>query len=117
MRQHAALGATILEPIAAYAEVLPIVRQHHAWFDGTGYPDGLAGEAISQGARIFSVADVYDALNSDRPYRRGLPRESVIDYIRELSGRQFDPKVVDAFLRLAAEGADRPTGDDEAWAG
>jgi putative nucleotidyltransferase with HDIG domain len=113
MRQHAGVGASILEPITAYREVIPIVGQHHEWFDGNGYPAGLAGESISLGARIFSVADVYDALRSDRPYRVGQDREKVIAYIRERSGTQFDPRVVAAFLRVMedaerAEGAKAP---------
>jgi putative nucleotidyltransferase with HDIG domain len=103
MRQHPGVGATILEPIGAYAEAIPIVGQHHEWFDGTGYPGGLAGEAINEGARIFAVADVYDALRSDRPYRAGLDRDRVIAYIRERSGSQFDPKVVEAFLAVIAQ--------------
>jgi putative nucleotidyltransferase with HDIG domain len=100
MQGHVTLGARILEPIAAYAEVIPILLQHHESFDGSGYPVGLAGEAIDLGARIFGVADVFDALLSDRPYRRGLDREEVIRYIRDRSGRQFDPRVVEAFLEV-----------------
>jgi putative nucleotidyltransferase with HDIG domain len=111
MREHSRLGASILEPIAAYAEVIPIVRQHHECFDGTGYPEGLTGEAISLGARIFAVADVYDALGSDRPYRAGIPPAQVREYIRKESGRQFDPRVVEAFLRVMEEdGPERETG-------
>jgi putative nucleotidyltransferase with HDIG domain len=102
MREHPRKGARILEPIPAYAEVIPIVLQHHEWFDGTGYPDGLAGEAISLGGRIFAVADVYDALTSDRPYRAGLSRERAIESIEQGSGRQFDPRVVEAFLAVMA---------------
>lgn len=102
MREHPRKGARILEPIPAYAEVIPIVLQHHEWFDGTGYPDGLAGEAISLGGRIFAVADVYDALTSDRPYRAGLGRERAIESIEQGAGRQFDPRVVEAFLAVMA---------------
>jgi putative nucleotidyltransferase with HDIG domain len=100
MRLHVHVGARILEPIASYAGVIPIVQQHHEWFDGTGYPDGLAGEAISLGARIFAVADCFDALVSDRPYRPGMERERVIEIIKQGSGRQFDPTVVQAFLAV-----------------
>jgi HD-GYP domain-containing protein (c-di-GMP phosphodiesterase class II) len=102
MRQHVRIGARILAPIAAYAEAIPIVLQHHEWYDGGGYPDGLRGEAISLGARIFALADVYDALKSERPYRGALAREQVIEQIKQGSGRQFDPKVVAAFLELMA---------------
>lgn len=105
MREHASVGASILEPIGAYAEVIPVVRQHHERFDGTGYPDGLGRQAIDLRARIFSVADVYDALRSDRPYRAGQDRATVIDYIRAGSGTQFDPEIVEVFCRVMA---DRP---------
>ncbi len=100
MRLHVRIGARILEPIAAYADVIPIVLQHHEWFDGTGYPDGLSGETISPGARIFAVADCFDALISDRPYRPGMERERVIEIIKQGAGRQFDPRVVQAFLEV-----------------
>jgi putative nucleotidyltransferase with HDIG domain len=98
MRQHPELGVRILEPLAAYAPMLPIVLQHHERFNGSGYPHGLAGEAISLGARIFAVADVFDAMSSDRPYRAALPRDQVIAYIAGQSDRMFDPRVVQAFL-------------------
>jgi putative nucleotidyltransferase with HDIG domain len=103
MREHVRMGARILEPIAAYAEVLPIVLQHHEAYDGTGYPDGLAGETISLGGRIFAVADFFDALISDRPYRAGLDRERVIEFIKQGAGQRFDPKVVQAFLEVMAQ--------------
>jgi len=103
MREHPRLGARILEPIPAYADVIPIVLHHHEWFDGTGYPDGLAGEAISLRARIFAVADVFDALRSDRPYRAGFEQEHVIAIITQGAGRQFDPRVVEAFLKVMAQ--------------
>lgn len=103
MRLHVRIGARILEPIAAYADVIPVVLHHHEWFDGTGYPDGLAGEAISLGARIFAVADCFDALVSDRPYRAGMERERVIEIIKQGAGRQFDPKVVQAFLEVMSQ--------------
>ena len=103
MHKHPSLGARILEPIAAYSEVIPIVLQHHEFYDGSGYPNGLTGEAISLGARIFIVADTYDALTSDRPYRKALDRKSAIKYIKEEAGIKFDPKVVEAFLEVMAK--------------
>ena len=92
MQDHVRIGIRILEPIAAFREALPIVAQHHEWFNGAGYPNHLAGENISLQARIFAVADVFDALTSDRPYRNGLPREQALQMIQEKSGTQFDPK-------------------------
>jgi putative nucleotidyltransferase with HDIG domain len=100
MREHVRMGARILEPIAAFADVIPIVLQHHEWFDGTGYPDGLVGSDIHLAARIFAVADCFDSLNSDRPYRSSLGREQATAYIVKGSGGQFDPKVVKAFLAV-----------------
>ncbi len=103
MREHVRIGARILEPIPGFAECIPIVLQHHEWFDGSGYPDGLAGGAISLHARIFAVADCYDALASDRPYRPGWDRDRVVHYIMEKAGKQFDPRVVEAFLDVVAQ--------------
>lgn len=103
MQGHVTLGAKILEPIAAYATVVPMVLQHHESFDGTGHPQGLVGESIHFGARILAVADVADALSTDRPYRQAMDRESVIAYIRERRGRQFDPRVVEAFLQVLTQ--------------
>ncbi len=88
----------ILEPISAYEDVLPIVSQHHEKFNGKGYPYGLSGEDISLGARILAVADVYDAVVSDRPYRDGWVEEKAIKMITGEAGSHFDPKVVKAFL-------------------
>lgn len=103
MNRHVTMGARILEPIAAYAKVIPIVLQHHECFDGKGYPDGLAGEAISLGARIFAVADRFEALTSERPYRKALHHKHAVQYIKKRAGTEFDPKVVQAFLESLAE--------------
>lgn len=98
IKEHPVIGAKILEPIDAYADVIPIILQHHERFDGNGYPYGLSGKELTLGARILSVADVYDALVSNRPYRQGWVEEKGIRLIIDESGKQFDPKVVDAFL-------------------
>jgi putative nucleotidyltransferase with HDIG domain len=103
MREHVRIGARILEPIEAYAGIVPVVLHHHEYYDGSGYPDGLEGESIDLGARIFSVVDHYDALISDRPYRAGLSREKVIGFIKQDSGIKYDPKVVKAFLEVMAQ--------------
>ena len=100
IKKHPSIGARILEPIASYKEIIPIVLQHHERYDGKGYPGGLSGDEIDLGARILSVADVYDALKSDRPYRQGWAFERVVDLITEEAGRQFDPNVVKAFLEI-----------------
>ncbi len=100
IQEHPRKGERILEPIAAYAHVVPIVLQHHEWLNGKGYPDGLAREDISLGARILAVADVFDALISDRPYRKGMELGRTLEIIKQESGTQFDPKVVQAFLEV-----------------
>jgi putative nucleotidyltransferase with HDIG domain len=100
MRKHPELGAKILEPITAYRAVIPLVLYHHENYNGNGYPEGLSGERIPLGARIFALADVYDALASDRPYRHALEQREVLDYIKSGSGTEFDPKVTEAFLEV-----------------
>ena len=103
IKKHPEIGANILQPIAAYADVIPIVRQHHERWDGSGYPDGLAGDQIHPHARIFAVADVYDAMISDRPYRPGMAIEEVIRTIVAGDGAEFEPAVVAAFLGVMTE--------------
>ena len=100
IKKHPSMGARILEPIASYKDIIPMVLQHHERYDGKGYPGGLSGDEIDIGARILAVADVYDALKSDRPYREGWAVERVVDLITEEAGRQFDPDVVEAFLEI-----------------
>jgi putative nucleotidyltransferase with HDIG domain len=112
IRQHPRTGLRILEPIEAFADLLPMVGQHHEKFDGSGYPDGLAGEAINFGARIMAVADVFDALSSDRPYRVGLKPDQVLRIIKDDSGSHFDPRVVAALVKVLEQ--DRHQQKDKA---
>jgi putative nucleotidyltransferase with HDIG domain len=102
MKQHTTKGVEILRPIAAFERLLPIVGQHHERWDGRGYPDGLAGMAIARTARVLAVADVYDALRSDRPYRPGRDELEVLQIITDGAGSHFDPAAVDAFLTVIA---------------
>ena len=113
MRRHPSKGAEILEPIPNLQKVIPIVSQHHERFDGKGYPHGLSGEDISLHARILALADVVDALISDRPYRPGWSREKVLAYTRENSGLQFDPTVVEAYHRIEAGRSGNAPADTE----
>jgi putative nucleotidyltransferase with HDIG domain len=99
VKKHPGLGAQILEPIAAYASVLELVLQHHERFDGSGYPGGLVGMETTEGARILGVADTFDAMTSDRPYRKGMQISKSLEIIRSERSRSFDPEVVDAFFR------------------
>ncbi|UCE41501.1 MAG: HD domain-containing protein [Candidatus Aminicenantes bacterium] len=99
IQKHPSLGARILEPISAYTDTMHIVLQHHENYDGTGYPDGLAGEEISIYSRILAIADRFEAMTAGRPYRKGLPPGEAAKFIQKYSGTQFDPALVDAFLR------------------
>jgi PAS domain S-box-containing protein/putative nucleotidyltransferase with HDIG domain len=103
IRKHPLHAYAMLSPIEYLRPALDIPYCHHEKWDGTGYPRGLKGEEIPLAARIFAVADVYDALTSDRPYRPAWTKEAVISYIRRQRGRHFDPQVVDAFLTLMAQ--------------
>jgi HD-GYP domain-containing protein (c-di-GMP phosphodiesterase class II) len=105
MRTHPQKAREMLGAIDFLAPALDIPWCHHERWDGTGYPRGLAGEAIPLPARIFSVVDVYDALTSDRHYRPGWSHQQAIDYIREETGLQFDPRVVKAFFSLIGRGS------------
>ncbi|HEX9367740.1 MAG TPA: HD domain-containing phosphohydrolase [Vicinamibacterales bacterium] len=98
MKRHAPIGADILSSIDFPYPVVPIVRHHHENWDGTGYPDGLTGAAIPLGARILSVVDCFDALTSDRPYRRRMTEQDALKIIVDRRGIMYDPVVVDAFL-------------------
>jgi putative nucleotidyltransferase with HDIG domain len=98
MKRHAPIGAEILSSIEFPYPVVPIVRHHHENWDGTGYPDGLIGTAIPLGARILSVVDCFDALTSDRPYRRRMTEVQALAIVKERRGTMYDPAVVDAFI-------------------
>lgn len=108
MREHPVVGSRIVSPLEFFAEGALIIRHHHERQDGSGYPAGLSGEAIPLGARIVAVADVYDALTSDRPYRKSLGRAEALSRIEEAAERLLDPRVVSTFLRLAADGCPDP---------
>jgi len=102
IQKHPEIGAKILEPVEFLRNIVPCVRHHHEWFDGcdAGYPDRLRGERIPLPSRVILVADTVEAMTSDRPYRNALPIEVVVTELHKYSGSQFDPKVVEAFLRL-----------------
>lgn len=102
VKRHAADGANMLSHASATGVVTSAVRHHHERFDGTGYPDGLEGEAISLAARIIAVVDAYVAMTSDRPHREAKPDEAARDELRIGRGTQFDPRIVDAFLNVLA---------------
>jgi len=100
MRQHPMIGAQIVAPFEFFAGAALVIRHHHERWDGTGYPDGLAAAAIPFGARIVAVADVFDALTSDRPYRAALSRDAALAYLAAEAGHTLDADVVAALLGL-----------------
>ncbi len=100
MKSHTTKGAAILETIPGLEQVVPIVRSHHERWDGGGYPDGLAGEQIPTLARVVAVADAFDAMTTDRPYRLGMSADDAIARIEKGAGAQFDSDCADAFVRL-----------------
>ncbi len=103
MKQHPAIGQAIVKPVRSLAKLGDLVRYHHEKYDGSGYPDGLKGDAIPMGARILTVADTWDAMVTDRPYRKRLSLEDAKGELKRHAGKQFDPQVVDAFLRFIEE--------------
>ena len=103
MRRHPLIASEILKSIQYLTPVLSIPRSHHEKWDGSGYPDGLRGESIPLFARIFAFADVYDALTSDRPYRRAWAQADAVAYIAEQSGSHFDPSIVPVFIGMISE--------------
>ena len=103
IREHVEIGRRILEPMPGFADCMPVLLHHHERFDGTGYPYGLAGEQISLHGRIFAVADCFDAVVSDRPYRPGMLPARAIEIITQGSGTHFDPRIVETFLRIISK--------------
>ena len=100
MKTHSVAGADVIRDIKYFAAGTDIIRHHHERWDGTGYPDQIGGEEIPEGARIMAVADAFDAMTSNRPYRQALGRSSALRELQSFSGTQFDPKVVSAFTRI-----------------
>ena len=105
MHSHTVIGADILarSALPAADAARAIARHHHERWDGSGYPDGLAGEAIPLAARVAALADVYDALTHERPYKRAWPHGDAIAYIAGVRGTQFDPRLAELFLAMMAE--------------
>lgn len=102
MQRHAEIGATILGEVDAYSEIALNVRYHHERIDGTGYPEGVVGDAIPLTSRIISVADTYSAMTTDRPYRNGMDPEKAISILQSVRGTQLDSEIVDAFCAILA---------------
>ncbi len=104
IKEHPNIGVSILEPIEELKDAMLGVKYHHERYDGHGYPEGLKGEQIPLVASIISVADTFDAMTTDRPYRQGLSKERAIEEMRQISGKQLSPQVVSVFIELYREG-------------
>ncbi len=100
MKQHSIIGENILKPLRSMSKLSALVRHHHELYDGTGYPDGLKGENIPLAARILTIADIYDAITTDRPYRKALSKEEAIKTIKSYAGNKLDPKIVEIFIEV-----------------
>jgi len=104
IKEHPLIGANIIKNLGFWDREINIIKCHHERFDGNGYPDGIKGKDIPMLSRILSVADVYDALASDRPYRTRMDEKSILKYLQEGAGTQFDPEIVEVFLKLYNQG-------------
>lgn len=115
IQKHPEIGAKILEPVEFLHSIVPCVRHHHEWYDGctSGYPDRLAGDQIPLPSRVIVVADTVEAMTSDRPYRKALSLDVVVSEMHKFSGTQFDPIVVDAFLKLLEDEGDAFISKDQ----
>jgi HD-GYP domain-containing protein (c-di-GMP phosphodiesterase class II) len=100
IKKHPQIGVDIIRPIQSLQSIIPLLLYHHERWDGKGYPFGLKKENIPLGARIVAIADVYQALVSDRPYRRAYPKRKAMEMIKENSGTHFDPDIVDVFINI-----------------
>lgn len=101
---HVTIGSQIISKVPDFCELAPIIYSHHEWYNGRGYPEGLAGEEIPFGARIIAVADAFEAMTANRVYRRAMPKEMAVAELIKGSGTQFDPKIVNVFLEIIQEG-------------
>jgi len=107
IKKHPLVGEGIIQPIELLQPIRPLIRHHHEWYNGKGYPDGLSGKNIPLGARILAVADAYDAMKSDRPYRKALTEETAIHELKRGSDTQFDPKILEVFLEILEQNSER----------
>jgi putative nucleotidyltransferase with HDIG domain len=99
IKKHPDIGANIVKNVEYYAPIIPMIKHHHENYDGTGYPDGLKGDEIPIEARILAIGDVFDALTSNRPYRRAISTNEALSLLKELAGKQLDPYIVDIFIK------------------
>ncbi len=103
MRTHPLVGVNLVKPLKFLGDAVGIIRSHHERWDGKGYPEGLRGEEIFLPARIFMLADTFDAMTTDRPYRRGVPIETALEEVDRHAGTQFDPELARAWIEIVEE--------------
>lgn len=115
IEDHPKIGSQILEKVQQLNAIVPAVRHHHERFDGLGYPNGLSGKGIPLIARIIALADAYDAMVSDRTYRKALSADDALGEIKRCAGTQFDPELVDTFINAVRDDLDAAeSGEQEA---
>jgi HD-GYP domain-containing protein (c-di-GMP phosphodiesterase class II) len=112
VKNHPLWGVGLLEPIKQLNRIIPCIRHHHERLDGSGYPDGLKGERIPLWARILAVADAFDSMTSDRPYRKALDKAKAVSELKRCSASQFDPEIVKAFIDIIERS--QPNNPDQA---
>ena len=116
LKDHVTIGYDIMHDASTLPGAANVIRYHHERFDGTGYPNGLKGEQIPLDARIVSIVDTYDAMSSNRIYRKALPKEKIREELLKGRGRQFDPKLLDLFISLFDRGLlDDVAPKDNGW--
>ena len=116
LKDHVTIGGDIMHDASTLPGADNVILHHHERYDGTGYPDGLRGEQIPEDARIVAIADTYDAMSSNRVYRKALPKEVIRVELLKGSGRQFDPKILDVFISLFDRGLlDDVAPKDNGW--
>jgi HD-GYP domain-containing protein (c-di-GMP phosphodiesterase class II) len=103
MRTHPVVGVNLVSPLTPLGDAVEIIRSHHERWDGAGYPEGLRGEQIYLPARIFMLADAFDAMTTDRPYRRALPIHAALEEIEDHAGTQFDPELARAWVEMVED--------------
>lgn len=113
VRNHVTVGASMLKSLGEMHPIVPLILHHHEAFDGSGYPDGLKGDQIPLLSRILAVADTYDAMTSDRPYRRALSKQEAMSELTRCSGTTYDPAIVDMFLEILEDHADAAVDPEE----
>lgn len=114
IRYHPLLAVRMLEPVKQLADVLPFIRYHHEHYDGSGYPDGIRGDQIPLEARILTVADSFEAMTSNRPYRKAMTPQAALGELQEKAGTQFDPRIVQAFCTAFEKGEITASSQGEA---